>query len=153
MPAQTFVQSGQAGMRQNWKPAHAGAVTESKHSNHNLDLKINSRRGRQDSFPHISICLETDKLGAQPEKQTSRSWDQRARRREQSCASIHYVERTQPCNHSQCGGASNQQLVPAGRGEALWDQHTAFLHRQMHGKVQTACQVLLTTEARQPLQQ
>lgn len=50
MPAETFVQSGQAGMRQNWRPAHAEAVTESKHSNYNLDLKINSRRGTQDSL-------------------------------------------------------------------------------------------------------
>lgn len=60
-PAQTFVQSGQAGMRQNRKPAQAEAITETKHSNHNLDLKINSRRGRQDSLPHTSICLEEQK--------------------------------------------------------------------------------------------
>lgn len=33
------LQSGQAGMRQNWGPAHAGAVTENKHSNTTLTRK------------------------------------------------------------------------------------------------------------------
>lgn len=130
MPAQTFVQSDQAGMRRNWKPAHAGAITESKHSNHNLDLKINSRRGRQDSLPHISICLEKRQTRCPAREADIKKPDSKG---EKDGAKL--------CQHSLCQEdtamqpltmqwASNQQLVPAGRGKTLWDQHTVFLHRQ-----------------------
>lgn len=131
VPAQTFMQSGQAGMRQNRRPAHAGAVTESKHSNYNLDLKINSRRERQDSLPHISICIESQ----QTQRPSQRSQHQEAGFR--GCE-----EGAKLCQHPLCredramrlmivtegSGGSNQQLIAAGRGESLWDQHTTSLH-------------------------